>query len=61
MNIFEEVEQAAVAPRLCTAGVMAVLAVLVRQLGYAGPGILLNVFAGREDGAVEVVEGLLRS
>ena len=39
-------------------GAGAVLAILVRQLGYAGPGVLLNVFASREDRAVEVMKGL---
>ena len=57
MHVLQEVEHAAVAPRLSMAGVVAVLATLVRELRQARPNVLLDVLTRLEDRAVHVVEG----
>ena len=58
MHLLHEVEYSARAPRLRVARVAAVLAVLVRQLGQAGPSVLLDVLARPQKDAVEMVQSL---
>ena len=47
VHVLKEVQNRARAPGLCGTGVVAVRAILVRELGYPAPGIILDVSSNR--------------
>ena len=58
MDVVQEVEKGTRAPRMRAARVMAVFAILVRQLRKTSPGVALYVAARRQEDLVKMVKRL---